>query len=116
MQYMMLIYTPVQGGPSPEELQEAHPRWMQYTQDLRDAGVLVAGDALQGLDTATAVRVRDDETLVSDGPFAETKEMLGGYYLIDVPDLDSALAWAAKIPSVGYGSVEVRPIMVFDQG
>ncbi|MCW3000995.1 MAG: YciI family protein [Conexibacter sp.] len=116
MQYMMLIYTPVQGGPSLEELQGEHPRWMQYTQDLQDAGVLVAGDALQGLDTATAVRVRDDETLVSDGPFAETKEMLGGYYLIDVPDLDTALAWAAKIPSVGYGSVEVRPIMVFDQG
>jgi hypothetical protein len=115
MQYMLLIYTPVEGGPAPQELAAEHPRWMQYTQDLQESGALVAGDALQGLDTATAVRVRDDETLVTDGPFAETKEMLGGYYLIDVPDLDTALAWAAKIPSVGYGSVEVRPIMVFDQ-
>ncbi|HMJ36491.1 MAG TPA: YciI family protein [Baekduia sp.] len=115
MQYMMLIYTPVEGGPAPEQLAAEYPRWMQYTQDLQESGVLVAGDALQGLDTATAVRVRNDETLVTDGPFAETKEMLGGYYLIDVPDLDTALAWAAKIPSVGYGSVEVRPIMVFDQ-
>jgi len=115
MQYMLLIYTPAAGGPSLEQLQAEHPRWMQYTQDLQDAGVMVAGDALQGTDTATAVRVRNDETLVTDGPFAETKELLGGYYLIDVPDLDTALAWAAKIPSVGYGSVEVRPIMVFDQ-
>ena len=71
--------------------------------------------ACRALETATTVRVRDGETLVTDGPFAETKEMLGGYYLIDVPDLDGALAWAAKIPNVGYGSVEVRPVMVFDQ-
>jgi hypothetical protein len=61
------------------------------------------------------VRVRDGETLLSDGPFAETKENLGGYYLVDVPDLDAALAWAAKIPNVGYGAVEVRPVVVFDQ-
>jgi hypothetical protein len=88
---------------------------MQYTQDLQESGAMVGGDALQGLDTATTVRVRETETLVTDGPFAETKEMLGGYYLIDVPDLDAALAWAAKIPSVGYGSVEVRPVMVFDR-
>ena len=116
MQYLLLIYTPVDGGPSPDELAAEYPRWMQYTEDLREAGVMLAGDALQGLDTAATVRVRDAETLVSDGPFAETKEMLGGYYLIDVPDLDTALAWAAKVPSVGYGSIEVRPIMVFDQG
>jgi hypothetical protein len=115
MQYLLLIYTPVEGGPGPEEQAAEHPRWMRYTQDLQDAGVLVGGDALQPVDTAATVRVRDEETLVSDGPFAETKEMLGGYYLINVPDLDAALAWAAKIPSVGYGSVEVRPIMVFDQ-
>jgi hypothetical protein len=73
-----------------------------------------AGEALQGGDTATTVRVRDGQRLTSDGPFAETKEVLGGYYVIDVPDLDAALAWAEKIPSVGYGSVEVRPVMVFD--
>jgi hypothetical protein len=112
MQYLLLLYMPVDATPDPAE----HGAWMQYTQDLRESGAMVGGDALQGLDTATTVRVRETETLVTDGPFAETKEMLGGYYLIDVPDLDAALAWAAKIPSVGYGSVEVRPIMVFDQG
>jgi hypothetical protein len=111
MQYLLLIYVPTDVSPDPSE----HGAWMTYTQQLQESGAMVAGDALQGLDAATTVRVRDDETLVTDGPFAETKEMLGGYYLIDVADLDAALAWAAKIPSVGYGSVEVRPVMVFDQ-
>jgi hypothetical protein len=60
------------------------------------------------------VRVRNDETLLTDGPFAETKEILGGYYLIDVEDLDTALGWAAKMPNIEYGSVEVRPVMTFD--
>ena len=91
------------------------PRWFAYTNELQEAGVLVAGDALQPVDAATTVRVRDGETVISDGPFAETKEALGGYYILDVPDLDAALAWAAKIPNVGYGSVEVRPVVVFDQ-
>jgi hypothetical protein len=109
MQYLLLIYIPTDANPDPAE----HAAWATYTQQLQESGAMVAGDALQGLDTATTVRVRETETLVTDGPFAETKEMLGGYYLIDVPDLDAALAWAAKIPSVGYGSVEVRPIMVF---
>jgi hypothetical protein len=111
MQYLLLIYVPTDVTPDPAQ----HGRWMQYTQDLQDAGAMVAGDALQGLETAATVRVRDGETLVTDGPFAETKEMLGGYYLIDVDDLDAALGWAAKMPSVGYGSVEVRPVMVFDR-
>jgi hypothetical protein len=110
MQYMLLIYVPTDGGQSAEPSD-----WMQYTTDLQEAGVLVSGDGLQGIETATTVRVRDGETLVTDGPFAETKEMLGGYYLVDVDDLDAALAWAAKIPSVGFGSVEVRPVMVFDR-
>jgi hypothetical protein len=113
MQYLLLIYNPVD-APAPEAGATMDPRWMQYTQDLQEAGVLRGGDALQGPDTAATVRVRDAETLVSDGPYAETKEMLAGYYLVDVPDLDTALAWAAKMPSVGYGSVEVRPIMVFE--
>ena len=113
-QYMLLIYSPTEGGPPPEELQAEFPRWMEYTQALQDAGVMVAGDALQGADTATTVRVRDGETVITDGPFAETKELLGGYYILDVPDLDAALRWAAKLPNVGYGSAEVRPVMVFD--
>ena len=113
-QYMLLIYSPTEGGPSPEEMQAEFPRWQEYTQSLIDAGAMTAGDALQPIDTATTVRVRDGETVVSDGPFAETKEVLGGYYILDVPDLDAALKWAAKIPNVTYGSVEVRPVMVFD--
>ena len=113
-QYILLIYAPTEGGPSPEELEAEMPRWFAYTQELQDAGVIRAGEALHGTDAATTVRVRDGKRLTSDGPFAETKEVLGGYYVIDVPDLDAALAWAEKIPSVGYGSVEVRPVMVFD--
>jgi hypothetical protein len=113
-QYMLLIYSPTEGGPSPEEMQADFPRWMEYTQNLQDAGILVAGDALQGAETATTVRIRDGETLLTDGPFADTKELLGGYYVLDVPDLDSALKWAAQMPNIAYGSVEVRPVMVFD--
>ena len=114
-QYMLLIYGPIEGGPTAEEMQAEFPRWMQYTQDLQNAGILVSGDALQPGDTATTVRVRDDETVLTDGPFAETKELLGGFYIIDVPDLDAALKWAAKMPNIHYGTVEVRPVMVFDQ-
>lgn len=114
-QYMLLIYSSDDARPSGEELQAEMPKWFAYTQALQASGQLVAGDALEPTDTATTVRVRDGETLLSDGPFAETKENLGGYYLVDVPDLDAALAWAAKIPNVGYGSVEVRPVVVFEQ-
>jgi hypothetical protein len=114
-QYILLIYAPTEGGPSPEEMEAEMPRWFSYTQELQDAGVMRAGEALQPTDTATTVRVRDGQRLTTDGPFAETKEVLGGYYIIDVADLDAALAWAERIPSVGYGSVEVRPVMVFDQ-
>lgn len=114
-QYMLLIYTPAEGGPAPEEREAEMPKWFQYTEELRSSGAMVAGDALQPIDVATTVRVRDGETVVSDGPFAETKEILGGYYIVDVPTLDEALKWAGKIPSAPYGSVEVRPVMVFDQ-
>lgn len=113
-QYLLLIYTPVEGGPPPEELQAEFPKWGAYTQALKDAGVFVAGDALEGIDTATSVRVRDGETVMTDGPFADTKEALGGYYAIEVADLNAALDWAARIPSAPYGTVEVRPVMVFD--
>jgi hypothetical protein len=111
MQYLLLIYIPTEAPAEPA----THDQWMDYSRQLAASGAMVAGDALQGVDTATTVRVRDDQTLVTDGPFAETKELLGGYYLIDVPDLDSALGWAARIPIVGYGSVEVRPVMSFDR-
>lgn len=113
MRYMLLIYGPADSAnaPSQEELEAEMPRWFAYSQALEQAGVFLAGDALQGSETATTVRVRDGETLVSDGPFAETKELLGGYYLIDAPDLETAKEWAAKMPNIHYGSVEVRPIL-----
>ena len=84
-----------------------------YTEGLRAAGKFVAGDGLQPTSTATSVRVRDGERLVTDGPFAETKEQLGGYYLIEAESLDEALEWAAKVPSARLGTIEVRPVMVF---
>jgi hypothetical protein len=114
-QYMLLIYSPTDTSRTPEELEAEMPKWFAYTQELQESGAMVAGDALEPADTATTVRVRDGETVITDGPFAETKEALGGYYLLDVADLDAALAWAAKIPNVGYGSIEVRPVVVFDQ-
>jgi hypothetical protein len=112
-QYMLLIYGPTGQAPSPEEMAAEMPRWNAYTEDLQSAGVMRAGDALHGPEAATTVRVRDGETQVTDGPFAETKETLGGYYLIEVPDLDTALKYAARMPNITYGSVEVRPVVDF---
>jgi hypothetical protein len=112
-QYMLLICNPIEGL-SPEDAQAEHPKWMAYTEALSDAGAYVSGEALQPVATATTVRVRSDDRLVSDGPFAETKEALAGYYIIEVANLDEALDWAARIPSVTRGSVEVRPVMTFD--
>ena len=77
------------------------------------AGVIVSGDALHPTHTATTVRVRDGERLLTDGPYAETREQLGGYYIVDVADIDEAISWAAKIPGASTGSVEVRPVVVF---
>ena len=114
-QYMLLIYGPVEDALTPEEREAERPLWYDYTQSLRDAGVHVAGDALYDVETATTVRVRDGETQITDGPFAETKEFLAGYYVIDVPDLDGALGHAARMPSVGRGSVEVRPVVDMSQ-
>ena len=108
-QYMLLIYNPAEGGPPPEEMAEQHQRWVRYTQDLKDAGLLVANHGLQGADVATTVRVRDGETQITDGPFAETKELLAGFFLIEAGDLDTALEYAARMPNSTYGSVEVRP-------
>jgi hypothetical protein len=109
-QYMLLIYQPSENPLTPEQLQEAGPRWDAYTEGLRDAGVFVGGDALERPDVATTVRERDGQTQFTDGPFAETKEFLAGYYLIDCPDLDTALDHASRMPNIAYGSVEVRPI------
>ena len=109
-QYMLLLYSPVEGRPTPEQMAAEMPRWGEYTQSLKDAGLFVGGDALQGADVATTVRVRDGETQITDGPFAETKESLAGYYLLEANDLDTVLEYAARVPNVHYASVEVRPI------
>jgi hypothetical protein len=114
MQYLLLIYGDPTEAPAEAQSQEAMGRWFQYTQDLEASGALRGGNALEFPETATTVRIRGGETLLTDGPFAETKEILGGYYLIDVADLDAALGWAAKMPNIEYGSVEVRPVVVFD--
>jgi hypothetical protein len=109
---MLLIYSAPGAGPdygTPEGQAEMQ-QWFTYTQQLVDKGAFVAGDPLQGTETATTVRERNGKVLNTDGPFAETKEQLGGYYIIDVQDLDDALAWASRVPNVGYGSIEVRPV------
>jgi hypothetical protein len=114
MQYLLLIYGDPSEAPPEAQSEEQMQRWFDYTQELEKSGALRGGNALEMPDTATTVRIRNGETLLTDGPFAETKEILGGYYLIDVDDLDAALGWAAKMPNIGYGSVEVRPVVVFD--
>jgi hypothetical protein len=114
MRYMLLIYTeetePAEAMTA-EGQEAAMQPWFEYSADMEAAGVLEAGEPLHPTSTATTVRVRNDETVTTDGPFAETKEVLGGYYVIDAPDLDDALTWAARCPAAAYGSVEVRPIL-----
>ena len=113
MRYMLLIYSALDAGPkagSPEEAAEM-PQWFAVTEEMGKAGVLLGGEPLHSIDTATTVRVRDGQTVTTDGPFAETKEILGGFYMLDVDTLDEAIEWAAKLPTTTYGSIEVRPIM-----
>jgi hypothetical protein len=119
VQYLLLIYGDERAqaeaweGLGEDEQNREMGKWYSYTDELRKAGVHVAGEALQPTATAKTVRVEDGERLVTDGPFAETKEQLGGYYIVDVDSEEQALEWAAKMPSLPHGSVEVRPIMVF---
>jgi hypothetical protein len=112
MQYTLLIYDDEQtlANMSEDERNALFAEYGTFTQELRDAGAMVAGEPLQSIQTATTVRVRDGDTLTTDGPFAETKEQLGGFYIVDVASLDEALEWAAKIPSARSGSIEVRPV------
>ena len=116
MQYMLLIYGDENAweGMSPEEQAAGLEPWTDYTKWLKDSGTYVAGDALAPTTAATTVRVRDGQTLTTDGPFAETKEQLGGYYLIDVDNLDDAIAAAAKCPGGVMGTMEVRPVQSYD--
>jgi hypothetical protein len=96
---------------SDEESERIHGAYMAFSQALREAGAFVGGNRLEPTNTATTVRVTSDgKTAVLDGPYADTKEQLGGYFLIDVPDLDAAISWAARCPAASHGTVEVRPI------
>jgi hypothetical protein len=115
MRYALLIYGNEQAGAGMTEAEQAavSQAYNDYTKDIVDRGLMQGGEALQPTSTATTVRVRNDETLTTDGPFAETKEQLGGYYVVDCKDLDEAIETAARIPGARGGSIEVRPIMEF---
>jgi hypothetical protein len=117
MQYLVLIYEDESHyGRLPQaEAEVEFKAWGDYTAWLQEKGWMVGGNALQPTSTATTVRERNGKVQTTDGPFAETKEQLGGYYLIDCANLDEAIEAASKIPSVGRGSVEVRPIMTFSE-
>jgi hypothetical protein len=112
MQYMLLIHTPeaFYKSASKADIEKTMAAYGAYTEAMKKAGVMIAGDRLQPVATATTVRVANGKSTVLDGPYAETKEQLGGYYIIDVPDLDAALSWAARCPGASSGAVEVRPI------
>jgi hypothetical protein len=110
---MLLLYAPEPSAQEQAERDAEMPLWLQLTESLKDAGLLVATDRLRPVDVATTVRVRDGRTEVVDGPFAVTKEFLGGYYVLECADLDEALAQAARMPLARYGSVEVRPVVEF---
>ena len=116
MQYLLLIYDPEKAwAEMPEaERNKLFSEYMTFTNDIKTSGHYRAGDALQPTHTATTVRVRDGKISTTDGPFAETREQLGGYYLVEAKDLDEATKIAARIPSAKIGSIEVRPVMVFD--
>jgi hypothetical protein len=114
MKYLLLIAEEegLRSGWSEEDQQADMQRWFAYTTELQESGDYVDGQALAESAAATTVRVQGGETLTTDGPFAETKEIINGYYLVDVDNLDAAIAWAAKIPTQGV--VEVRPVIEFD--
>ena len=116
MRYALLIYASEQDWASQSEVQAQaqFQEYMSFTKDIVDRGIYQSGEALQPTATATTVRVRDGETLSTDGPFAETKEQLGGFYVVEAKDLDEAIEIAVRIPDVRGGSIEVRPIMEMD--
>ena len=116
MEYLLLLYSNENGWRSmtTEQQQQGYAAYMAYTEALKKAGVLKASQRLQPVATATTVRVADGKSQVLDGPYVDSKEQLGGFYLIEAADLDSALAWAARCPGASHGTVEVRPIWSMD--
>ena len=112
MQYMLLIYSDEKAAAAmpKADVNKMLPAYEAYTKALQGAGALLAGDRLRPTDSASTVRVREGKTQVLDGPYAETKEQLGGYYMIEAADLDAALSWAQRCPGAAHGAIEVRPI------
>jgi hypothetical protein len=113
MQYILLIYgdEKLWEARTEEQLQELYAGYGKLNEELRAQGKLAAGDELAPTATATTVQVKDGETIVSDGPFADTKEVLCGYYLVEAESLDEAIEWASKIPDARDGKIEIRPIV-----
>ena len=119
MQYLLLIYQaelPPGEERDPAALGAELELYNAFTREVRERGQFIAGEALETTDTATSVRVQDGRTVVTDGPFAETKEALGGFYLLECKDLDEAIERAAKIPAARRGTIEVRPVWSYDVG
>jgi hypothetical protein len=116
MKYMLNIFTDERSraDATPEQIREMMEAYGAFGQEVEDRGIYLAGEGLQPTATATTVQVRDGETIVTDGPFAETREQLGGFYLLECKDLDEAIRWAAKIPGAQAGTVEVRPVMDYE--
>ena len=116
MKYLAIIYNDesLYANASPEDVGAVFAAHGKFGEDSRAAGVFVGGEGLQGTNTATTVRVRDGERMLTDGPYAETKEQIGGYYLLDCKDLDDALNWASQIPEAKSGAIEVRPIIDYE--
>lgn len=115
MKYLLMIYEneAAMATKTEAEFGRLLGEYMAFTDDLRASGKMLHGEPLQPTETASTVRVRDGKTVVTDGPFAETREQLGGFYLVEAVDLDDALAIAARIPGAREGSVEVRPVQIF---
>ncbi|MBC7883466.1 MAG: YciI family protein [Anaerolineae bacterium] len=114
MQYMIMTYEDPSAFNARTDAQKSPAywgSWAAYTQTLQESGVMVAGSGLQLPNTSTTVRLREGKRHIQDGPYAETKEQLGGYFVIDVPDLDTALDWAVRCPAAAEGVVEVRPVL-----
>ena len=116
MKYLCTIYGEESqwSDATPEQMGAVMDAYNAFGDEARAAGVMAGGEGLEPTSSATTVRVRDGERVLSDGPFAETKEQLGGFYLLDCDSLDEAIEWAAKIPGAATGSVEVRPVMNYD--
>ena len=114
MRYLLLIYTSEQLEASQDAMTAEFAAYDAFTNELRERGIYEAGEALRPTSTATTVRVRDGQTVTTDGPYVETKEALGGFYMVDANDLDDAIKLAAKIPGAKHGSIEIRPIFEFD--